>query len=214
MNVSVMMPCYNSQRFVAQALASLCAQSRPIQQMVVVDDGSSDDSRELLEQLGQPVLACPHRGISASLNEAARASTGEWLAWIDADDLWHPDKLEWQTQSLLEHPEWAGVFVGVEQFREDGAALEEAPGGRLRGALLLRRAAWEQVGCFDESLPTGEFIDWMARAQSQGLHFGDLPQIGYRRRLHDRNTTLQRHPGADYLRLIRAKLQRERRPSA
>lgn len=210
--LSICMPCYNSERFVGQALASLQAQIEFPRQVVVVDDGSTDQSVACVRRACPEahLLEAPHRGIGPSLNQALREARGDLLAWIDADDLWMPGKLELQLEALRQNPDWDGCFVGVEQFREDGRpAPPPLPEGRHRGALLIRRSAFERVGLFREDLATGEFIDWCARAQSLTLPL--LPQPLYRRRIHDQNTMLQASDSPrDTLRILRAHLARKR----
>lgn len=216
--VSVCVPCYNAERFVEEALRSVQQQTVPPWELVVVDDGSTDGSAERVQQ------SCPearyflqnHRGIGAALNRAASEARGDWLAWIDADDIWLPSKLEVQLRACAEHPTWDGCFVQLEHFREDGAAHEMQP-GRHRGALLIRRTAFDRVGAFREDVGVGEFVDWCSRAQQLGLQLGQVARVLYRRRIHGANTVLRSGSGRDYLKILRLAVERRRQdalPSA
>ena len=213
--VTILMPCYNAADFLGQAVASLQAQSCPDWELLVVDDGSQDGSpdrlRELLPQAR--LMESAHVGIGAALNQARPLVGGDWVAFLDADDLWAPDKLAVQLAALDQHPDWDGVFVGVETFYEvsDRGRVADSASGRHRGALLLRRAAYDRMPLFREDLKVGEFVDWMARGEELGLHFGFIDLPLYRRRIHSHNTSrLSAQSASDYLKVVKAALDRRR----
>ena len=213
--VCILMPCYNAERFLAETLQSIRAQSHPLWELVAVDDGSTDQSAACISRFCPQarLLQGPHGGIGRALNLALPHARGRYLAFIDADDLWHPDKLNVQLQALNDHPEWDGCFVTVEQFWHDPQGRPAPPQitGRHRGALLVRNSSFERVGPFREDLALAEFIDWCARAEDCGLRLGLLELPYYRRRIHDQNTTLRpASDSKDFLKVLKATLNRRR----
>lgn len=217
--VSVVIPVFNGALYLAQAIRSVLAQHGVPLEIVVVDDGSDDESGEIARQFGPPVrcLRQTNAGIAGARNAGIRASTGELLAFLDADDLWTPDRLPAQAARLAARPEVDCVFGLVEHFRDPGASSRyEAPGpprapGLLPGAMLVRRTSFLRVGLFDETRRIGEFIEWQLRAQECGLRREVLPVVVLRRRIHDANTTTRlASERGEYLRVLRAALRRRR----
>ncbi len=95
-DVSVVIPAYNAAAFLAETLASVFAQTVPPAEIIVVDDGSTDDTAGIARNLGATVISRANGGISAARNTGVRAARSEYLALLDADDLWMPEKLEVQ----------------------------------------------------------------------------------------------------------------------
>jgi glycosyltransferase involved in cell wall biosynthesis len=220
--ISVVLPVYNRARYVGEAIASVLGQILPPDELIVVDDGSTDDSVAVVERHAGPgvrILRRTNGGIGAARNSGLRAATGDLIAFIDSDDVWQHDKLARQSRVLQEHADVQLVFGHLVEFLSPERADELA--GTLRIAhdpvpgmiattLLVRRDALERVGLFDESLRVGEFIEWMARARDLGLVSHVLPEVVARRRVHGDNTVLTRG-NADYLRMIKSTLDRRRR---
>ncbi|MGH9463241.1 MAG: glycosyltransferase family 2 protein [Vicinamibacteria bacterium] len=96
--VSVVIPCYNGAAFLRETLASVLAQTHPVLEVIVVDDGSTDDSAEIAASFGPPVrvIRQPNQGESVARNRGVRESRGEWIAFLDADDAWLPNRIEAQ----------------------------------------------------------------------------------------------------------------------
>ena len=212
--LTVMMPCYNAAPYLPETLRSLKEQGVEFQ-LVVVDDKSTDKSMDVLRSHWPQavVVEGEKQGIGRALNLALPHAEGEFMAWIDADDLWHPEKLRIQFEALEMNPGWDGCFVAVEQFYHSpkpGVAPPRAQ-GRHRGALLVKREAFERVGPFREDTKIGEFVDWCARAGQAQVVLGELPQKLYRRRIHESNT--MKDPQVDkreYLKILKAHLDRKR----
>ena len=220
--VSVIVPCYNAAAYLPAALASLLAQRPAVWEVIVIDDGSSDDSAAIAAGVGAPVRC--HRqdnqGIAAARNHGLRLAGGDWIAFLDADDLWPADSLGLRLRELAARPDLDGVYGLVEAFASpelsvaDLLTLQVPPisqAGRLAGALLLRRQVFARVGDFDTGFAVGETMDWIARAEEQGVALGQVDGVVLRRRIHSANTvrkTERLH--ADYLRLLRASLLRRR----
>jgi glycosyltransferase involved in cell wall biosynthesis len=202
LEISVIIPAFNAERYLAAAIASVLAQTVRPAEIIVVDDGSTDRTANIAEQFGAPVTCHrqPHRGIAATRNSGINAARGNWLAFLDADDLWTCEKLERQLAAAKNDGALEMIFGGVRQFvspelgREEQLRLAAPPATSAAphaGALLARRAIFERVGLFDETLKVGEFIEWFARAQDAGARVATLPEIVLERRRHPASTTLR-----------------------
>lgn len=215
--VSVVIPVFNGERFLRQAIESVLAQDDVPLEVLVVDDGSTDRSGEIAAAFGAPVrgLAQPHAGIAAARNTGIRAARGDFLAFLDADDLWTPGRLRAQLDRLAADAAIDCIFGIVEHFRDPAASMrfdvrgpERAP-GLLPGAMLVRRAAFMRVGLFDEARRLGEFVEWQLRAEELGLRRTFVPMVVLRRRIHDANTTARlAAERGEYLRVLRTVLRR------
>lgn len=218
--VSVVIPAYNAERHLAQAVASVLAQGHRPLEVLVVDDGSSDGTAALARSFGPPVACAvqPHAGAGAARNRGVELARGTLLAFLDADDLWMAGKLERQCRALAAAPELEAVFGLVRRFREGGGAVAGdatwTP-GHLFGTMLIRRAAFDRVGPCATTIALGEFIDWYLRGQEVGLRVRMLPEPALLRRIHGANLgILQRDRRSDYARVLKAALDRRRgRPS-
>ena len=161
--VAVVVPVRDGERYLEAALRSLLDQTRPPDDIVVVDDGSRDGSA-IAEALGVRVLRRPATGVAAARNAGVHATTADLLAFLDADDLAEPRRLELQVAALA--PGLDAVIGHSVNFAEQGAEryrFAEGPRpGYNPGSLLIRRAAYEAIGGFDESLPAGEVVDFFA----------------------------------------------------
>jgi glycosyltransferase involved in cell wall biosynthesis len=215
--VSVVIPVFNGERFLRQAVESVLAQDGVPLEVLVVDDGSTDRSGEITAAFGFPVrgLAQDHAGIATARNTGIRAARGDFLTFLDADDLWTPGCLRVQLDHLAADSAVDCVFGMVEHFRDPTASTrfdvrgpERAP-GLLPGAMLIRRAAFMRVGLFDETRRLGEFVEWQLRAEELGLRRMFLPTVVLRRRIHDANTTARlAAERGEYLRVLRSVLRR------
>ncbi len=209
--VSVVIPVYNGAHYLQQAIASVIAQTHKPCEIIVVDDGSTDDSAAIAEQAGVLCLRRSHEGAGLARNAGVERASGEFLAFLDADDMWTPDKTERQLAALCSSPTNM-VFGHVEQFREDTAAVYAPEAGCIPGALLLRREEFLRVGLFSAEWKIGEFIDWYARATELGLQSTMIPDVVLKRRIHSTNLGVrERASSVDYTRVVRAALHRRRR---
>lgn len=176
--VSVVIPSYNYARYVAEAIDSVLAQTRPPLEIIVVDDGSTDATAEVLATFGDRirVLRQQNQGVSVARNRGVAEARGEYIAFMDADDVWKPRKLELQMARFDADPSLGLVACGLETFDAEGRTLDvriKATEGRVASALLLlepdvihgpgstmvvpKRIA-EEVGGFDGRLFPAE--DW------------------------------------------------------
>ncbi len=222
--VSVVIPVYNCEAYLAEALDSVLAQTyRPVE-IIVVDDGSSDRSASVAARYsGVRCLTQPHAGAGAARNLGAASASGSFLAFLDADDLWVSDKLESQMAAFRASPALDMVSGYVRQFHspELGADVK----ARLAGAgtvlpghvhtMLVKRSSFGRVGPLPTHWRLGEFIDWYATAKELGLNCVLVPKVVTLRRLHGSNMGIrERDARADYLKILKGVLDRRRRGAA
>jgi glycosyltransferase involved in cell wall biosynthesis len=198
MTISVVIPVYNTERYVAAAIESVLAQTRPPDEIIVVDDGSTDRTHAILRGFGARILVLrqPQSGAAAALNAGIMRSTGDLLAFQDADDLWSVDKLQLQCDLLSREPAVEAVFGTARQFispdfEDGGRGLDSAEHDQAaphKGSMLIRRPAFDRVGLFDPSLRYIEFVDWYCRATVLELRVQMLPDVLVLRRIHASNT--------------------------
>ncbi len=184
MSVSVVIPSHNRSRLVVRALDSILSQTRPADEILVVDDGSEDDTVERIrgQQPAVRVVAQPHSGVSAARNRGIRESTGEWIAFLDSDDEWLPTKLEKQLDALAASPDLSLCHTDeiwirrgrrvkpMEKHRKYGGEIFErclplcviSP-----SSAILHRRLFDEVGLFDESLPACEDYDLWLRVTAR-----------------------------------------------
>jgi glycosyltransferase involved in cell wall biosynthesis len=209
--ISVVIPVYNCERYLGEAIRSVLSQDYCPLELIVVDDGSTDDSAAVAGRFpGVQVIRKPHAGIASTHNQGIGRCRGEWLAFLDSDDRWVPGKLARQTRALEEDAGLDMVFGYCRQFRA-GETLAIQP-GLAQCAMLVRRSSFERVGLYNEGRAIHHFVDWYARAQEAGLRSLMLPDIVYERRIHDQNIG-RRLPAAQrlgYLRALRESLHRRR----
>lgn len=218
--ISVIVPTYNSAQYLGEALTSIAAQTLPADEIIVVDDGSTDETQQVVRPFDVTYIYQANAGAAAARNRGVAAAQGTILAFLDADDLWQPTKLAWQMAVLTKHPTVDMVFGYVEQFV--AADLPDAIRGKLHcppvpvpgylpSTLVIRRPSWEQVGALATSWHIGEFINWYLLAQEKGLTSHMLPEVVARRRLHHANQgVLRRTARRDYLHILKAALDRRR----
>jgi len=207
MRISVVIPAYNAAATLAETLTSLAAQNRPADEVIVVDDGSSDATARLAERhpLRPRLISKQHSGAAMTLNLGVAAATGDYIAFIDADDLWPVDKLRLQAGLLDAHAKIDAVLGHVVPFVCPSVSASEvgrfvvppAPQpGWLTGTLLIRSEAMNRVGCFAADLSNGFAIDWFDRARVAGISFRMMDDVLLRRRLHP-GSLAARNRGSD-----------------
>jgi glycosyltransferase involved in cell wall biosynthesis len=210
--VNVIIPVYNGERFLAEAIQSVLDQTWPPDKIIVVDDGSTDRTAQMVSAASAK-LAVPiqyvyqeNQGPAAARNHGLRLATGALIAFQDADDVWAEGRLALQTALLSRYPAALAVFGQTRFFYEDSADQRIAPVGWFLGihAGLFRRAAFEVVGHFNASLRYHEDIDWWRRAKlADAVIYAHANLVLYHRR-HTANMTNDRAAlGREFLRMLR-----------
>lgn len=209
--VSVVIPAFNSAEFIGEAIGSALAQSLPVSEIIVVDDGSTDQTADIAAKLGARVIRQEHAGISAARNAGIRAAKHDWIGFLDADDVWELKKIEYQWAAICRHPDTGLVSCNVSQWRHgsaspaaaNGVANDEASMVYIRlaqgsfliermtynsPAMLIRRDLLLSVGLFDEQVRYVEGVECYLRVIARcPIVLVELPLV--RQRLHERNTS-------------------------
>ena len=222
--ISVIVPVYNGAAYLNDTIATILRQTCAAHEIVIVDDGSTDGSRQIAEAYLPVVryLRKENGGAASARNLGIANATGDFLAFIDQDDLWHEEKLARQMACFEAEPALDLCYTLVDLFWESGLAEEERAyeghrrtrhvPGYVMPTLLGRRAAFDRVGALDESLIFGDGSDWAMRAMDAGLHIKLLPEVLLYHRMHKNNLTRDRERSQDeFLRIVRARLDRLRK---
>ena len=223
--ISVIVPAYNAGRFLPEAIASIQAQNYPEIEILLIDDGSTDNTPEIAAGFGSAVryFRKPNGGQASARNLGLREARGEIFAFLDADDQWPENKLALQLPRLTVDDATDVVSGRIRYVALPGALMLnyrfEGPDQTVAhihlGAALYRRSAFQKVGPFDETLHVGEDQDWFLRAREQGLKIVVMREVTLLYRLHDSNIT--RGASAEKLELIllvRKSLERRRKDGA
>lgn len=224
MNVGVVIPVRDGERYLAEALDSVLAQTHPPHDVVVVDDGSSDRTVAVAERYSPRVRCVSQRaaGIGAARNRGVMEVRGKLLAFLDGDDLWLASRLERQLAAFATSPPPDLVFGHIEQFVSpelgpDAQARLTCPHrpqpAFLANTMLMPRTVWDRVGPFSTTAVRSEFLEWLLRAREHGLREVMLDDVVLRRRLHGSNHGLVRRDLAgEYAVALKRALDRRRAP--
>lgn len=193
--ISIIIPSYNHARFVSQAVDSALAQTLTAIEVIVVDDGSTDETQSMLSKYkGRINYIYQHnQGLSAARNTGFRAAQGDYLLFLDADDLIPANKLELQSLYLRTRPDRGLVYSGWQYIDENGmqefGEMRPNKQGKVLkdllrrdfffpcGAALTRRECFDRVGLFDEALKAAEDMDMWVRIAAAGFTFGYVNEI-------------------------------------
>lgn len=221
--VSVIMAVRNGERFIAQAIESVLAQSYDSWEIVVVDGSSTDRSVEIAS--AYPRVRCQQQaertGFAGAWNEGIAAAEGTLICFLDSDDLWEPSKLERQVEVLQRRPEVDYVITRARFLAEPGVRL---PAGfrpallasdhvaNMPSALMIRCRALDAVGPFRTDLEVASDIDWFARAKDRPLTLATIPEVLVHKRVHDANFSYTHAPTghSEILELLRRSVSRQR----
>jgi glycosyltransferase involved in cell wall biosynthesis len=208
-SISAVVAAYQAEKWIAEALESILGQTRPPDEVVVVDDGSTDGTGRELERFAEKVriIRQPNRGCPAAFNTAFAAARSDFVAMCGADDRWNPRKLEWQAEAVQTHPEVDVLFghavligrIEGEYCRPPGVGLLDS--GELKDALfrecvvcapsvVIRRSLFERLGPFVEDFGADDYEYWF-RCLRAGARFYYDPRPLLSWRQHDHNLTRQ-----------------------
>ena len=222
--VDIIIPVYNGAKFITAAVDSIQKQSWRSWRLIIVDDGSTDNTvaivRELMKVDDRITLhQQTHQGISATVNTALQYAHAHFIAFLDADDLWHEHKLEKQMDYLQKYPSAHICFTMMQEFDdiivEEGLAKFKARSLPMKGysksAFLSQRNVFEKYGNFSADIALGDFIEWFSRVtrddQSNTII---LDEVLTYRRIHDTNTTRGMDKKA-YLNILKSHLDEKRK---
>ncbi|MEO0903649.1 MAG: glycosyltransferase family A protein [Pseudomonadota bacterium] len=213
---TAIIPCHNAARFLPDAIASMRAQTHPPAQIIVVDDGSTDDTPAVVAALGGvELISQPQSGPGVATNAGIAAAQHDILAFLDADDLWTPEKMERQICLLCLEQSISLVFTRIDTFStgDNTFEIDAQNAGFVRSSLCARKSAFDQVGpVTDYGTRAGEMVDWFTRAAEAGLIAKIIELPLTKRRLHADSMTAKKRGNidADYLDVVKDAIRRKR----
>lgn len=210
--VSIIMPVLNGEKYIVEAIESILAQTYKNYELVAVNDGSTDRTCEILHQyqdrlelryVRHPV----NKGIAVSVNDGIRNSTGEYITFLDHDDIWFPYMLETQVENLESDPKFGMVHSDFQTIDAGGTVIEESvahcrdrkrPSGDVfrelfmdsfiaASSVLIRKECFDRLGGFDESLVWGDYHLWLRIARHYRI--GYVPKVLTKYRQHNSQST-------------------------
>lgn len=206
--ISVIIPTYNREQFIGEALQSALDQTCQAFEVIVIDDGSTDRTEQIVRQLSNPIPILyqwqPNQGQAVSLNRGVSASSGEWIAFLDSDDLWYPHKLAVQVQHIETYPDVPFFYSAMDYFYVDNTGqpqpttrgwdsplipliFQGQPNAHMP-TVVLRKDIFHRFGGFKASLRLGESWELFARiAGAYPIYY--IPQSLAKQRLHPDQTT-------------------------
>jgi glycosyltransferase involved in cell wall biosynthesis len=210
--VSIVMPVLNGERYIAEAIRSILAQTYDNYELIVVDDGSTDATREVVHSfLGKLTLKYHHRpvpqGIAPSMTDGVIHSSGELISFLDHDDAWFPTFLETQVAYLQKYPDVAMVHSDFQTIDSDGNVIEQSVAASRRrvrpsgyvfpqlfldsfivgNSVMIRRECFDRLGMFDQSLRWGDYHMWMRIARYYKVDY--VPKVLTQYRQHSTQST-------------------------
>ena len=219
--VSVIIPVHDGARYLRAALDSVFAQTYRSFEVIVVDDGSADDSGVIAQSFPEVrYIHQPNQGVAAARNHGIEAARGEFLAFLDQDDVWMPDKLKLQLDYLLSHPEIDYTLTQQKYFLEPGTPLpawfrkelfDSVHTGWILGTMVVRRTAFEKVGHFATGYSAANDSDWFFRAKAAGIPMVVVPELLLLKRIHGANESGRaKEVLSELRRVVKSSLDRQR----
>lgn len=200
MKISVVIPAYNAERTIRRAIESVLAQTRPADEIIVIDDGSLDATAQVVRQFADKVtlIEQPNAGVSVARNVGIEAAAGDWIAFLDGDDEWLPEKLKLQSEQMQRNPHlmwgYSNFYLkkqGLEkrtvsqhpenfmdalvngEFAQDYFQIDPKGANAWTCTLLIRKAVFETAGLFEPGMKRGQDNDMWYRIAYQ------FPQVAY-----------------------------------
>lgn len=195
--VSVIIPVYNGEKYLAEAIESVLAQTQKPDEMIVVDSESQDNTEKIARSYRQVYyIRDSGRGLANARNMGIDVCQGELIAFLDHDDRWTPNKLKVQIDHLINNPKIQYVNALVKLFLEPGCNLR--PGytrkslnrvmvGRTPGTLVARKSLFDRIGRFSTDFVIGCDVEWFTRAKDNNIPMAIIPDVLLYKRLHNTN---------------------------
>ncbi|HUF10501.1 MAG TPA: glycosyltransferase family A protein [Rhodothermales bacterium] len=218
--LSVVIPVFNGEPYLAEAIRSVLDQDYDDLEVIVVDDGSTDGSSQIARQFpGIRLVRQQNGGVAVAHNAGVSRAWGELVAFLDADDVWEPGSLAGRVGMFDDDPNVEMTHGLVVEFISPGLSssisiadrnLGTPIRGRLCGATMVRRTALDRVGPMNPALRFAGWMDWLMRADEVGLQTEFCEELVLHRRIHGDNLTI-RLPKDEYVKLLKGALDRRRR---
>jgi len=188
--VSVVIPVFNGERFLREAVQSVLDQQYSPLEIIVVDDGSTDNTAIVARDLPVRYLHQTNQGPAAARNRGIEQAQGSLIAFADADDLWPAGKLESQLPLLIKDPRIDIVLGRIQQvLLSEGEELGETTFSVNLGSAVIRKSVFERIGLFDETMRYSEDVDWFMRARESGAAIVTIDAVTLFYRQHEQNMT-------------------------
>lgn len=218
MTYAVAIPAYNASKTIKETLASVLSQTVPPSEIIVVDDGSSDDTTQIAEQFDTSirVIRQANAGCGAATTAAINATTAKLVATVDADDIWLPQKMEHQLARLKQAKEETLLFTKMRRFVHENPDRNGGPEqeGWCRSTIFMNRASFDRVGpIIDPPGNCGDMVDWISRARHLGIKTEMMPEVLALRRIISTSMTysLNNDQRRAYLSVAREALMRRKK---
>lgn len=220
--ISVIIPVFNGEKYLSEAIESVLAQTYENIELIVVDDGSSDKSRDVaLSYTTVKYFYQENKGVAAARNLGIQKATSEYISFLDADDLWLPNKLLLQMKALNDDPSIDIVTGYVEQFispevdpqiKKKYASVPGLRKGYSLTAILVKRCIFEKAGLFPEDDPLGETIRWFSSILAKDFNIFLLPDVVTRRRIHGNNMSIKskKKKNSQIIKILKESIDRKR----
>lgn len=201
--VSVIIPVFNGRQFLHKTLKSVVQQTYSNLEIIVIEDGSDEDSCDIVGSFRDiSYLAQRHLGNAEARNKGVRLAQGEYLCFLDQDDLVPKEKIEHQVSFLQTHPDVWLVSGLTQEFCESSqipswvreAAKNGPHSGISPGTWLIRKSLFDKVGLFNTTFRSTSDTEWIVRLKKEGYEVPLLPEVVLRKRIHESNQSA--HPSA------------------
>lgn len=220
--VSVVIPVFNGERFIAEAIQSVFNQNYEPLEIIVVDDGSTDGTSAVVKELAGNIRYYYQQngGVAVARNAGLRLAKGGLIAFIDSDDLWVNNKLKFQMEHFNKFPETEVVIGFMLPFRSESQSRMEAttvPNNKgilalVLGSTLIRKSVFDKIGGFDEELALSEDTDWFFRVREANIQVRINKEVVQFYRLHDKNITHDKNQANRFqLKAFKKSLDRRRK---
>jgi len=219
--IDVIIAVYNGEKFIQEAIVSVQNQTWKDLNIIVADDGSTDKTLNIITELARSddrirILPRSHQGVSATLNAAIAHSSANYIAFLDADDVWDLTKLAVQMKALS-NSESEVCFCMIQEFEtlpenstQSYRARKEPMKGISKTTFLGPRSIFTRFGPFDETIAIGDFVDWFSRVVRADVSVIMLDQVLTFRRIHENNTTRNVSKN-EFLKVLKSHLDAKRK---
>jgi len=201
MKHSVIIPAFNASLYIEACIGSVLPQLGPADEVIIVNDGSTDDTWSIISSMRdsriQTIDRAQNLGMAATRNQALSLATGDYIHFIDHDDLWPNNRIEVIEAAIKAHaPDLISGHVehffcsSLSEAGRQAFFLPKPQAAALSGSLVINRLALSRMGLFDTTISSGEFVDLLSRALALKLHWVKIDQLLFYRRIHGKNHTL------------------------
>ncbi|MFY9221885.1 MAG: glycosyltransferase family A protein [Blastocatellia bacterium] len=222
LKISVIIPVFNGEKYIKEAINSVLEQTFQDFEIIVIDDGSTDKTEEIVKSFPTSKIHYEkqvNKGVAAARNGGVELAKNDWIAFLDADDLWVKNKLELQINAFLNNQTLDIILGQVEHFYSPELSLEkqtklycpkEIQPGFLPSTMLVKKEVFDRVGLFETKWKIGEFIDWYDRSRQQCISYM-LNVVLLKRRVHNASLTVTNKAAQrDYLQILKSSLDRRK----